>query len=173
MTKRSRIHWPVWEHGRAGAVLAVFFLLGLIFGTLAAGSAGAFFLSAMRAVAGSHVSFMGLLSSLVPPFLFSAFAVYLGRPLLLVPIAFWKAFLFSYLVSGLFSAWGSAGWLITALVMSGRICALPLLWWYWLRHIRGRRFEPGVFCLILGSLILIGILEFHLIAPFLGTITNF
>ena len=173
MTKQSFFSLPAFWHRRAAFVLIAFFLLGHVLGILLSGSAGTFFLSSMRTVVSSRVSIVSLLSSAVLPFLFSAFAVWLAQPMLLIPIAFWKAFLFSYLGYGLFSAWGSAGWLIAGLVMFGKICAMPLLCWYWLRYVCGRRFEVPVFCLILGALTCIGMVEYYLIVPFLGSIITF
>lgn len=173
MTKRSLHHLPAFRHSRRAAALMAFFFLGHILGILTSGSAEDFFRSAMRTAASSPVSLGGLLTALVLPFLFSAFAVYVKQPMLLIPIAFWKAFLFSCLACGLFRVWGRAGWLITGLVISGRILAMPPLCWYWLHHIRGRRFEPGIFWLILSCLIAIGVAEYLLIVPFLGTIITF
>ena len=127
----------------------------------------------MRTAVSSRVSIIGLLSSVVLPFLFSAFAVYLRQPMLLIPIAFLKAFLFSFLGYSVSAAWSHAGWLITGLLMFGSFASIPMLYWYWQRYIGGRGFENGVFCLVLGSLILIGILNYYLIVPFLANIIIF
>ena len=154
-------------------LLTVFFLLGHLLGVWASGHTSSFLLSAMRTVVSSRVSVIGLFSSLVLPFLFSAFAVYLAQPLLLFPIAFWKAFLFSYTGSALFAYWGGAGWLIMPLLMFGSICSMPVLCWYWMHHICGRRFRCGIFFLIVGILAAIRIFDLFLIEPFLARIITF
>ena len=173
MVKHSFIQLPAPAPRGSALALATFFFLGHLLGLLTAGSAGDFFRSAMRTVVSSRVSIIGLLSSAVLPFLFSAFAAYLGRPFLLFPTAFWKAFLFSYMGSGLFAAWGSAGWLITLLVMFGSLCSMPVLYWYWLRCLSGRRFDVAVFCLLLGILVAVSLVHYYLMVPFLARIITF
>ena len=173
MTKHSLIHLPEIRHSGPVLVLAAFFFLGHFLGVWFSGLASEHLSSAMRTVVSSRVSIIGLLSSVVLPFLISAFAVFLGRPVLLFPIAFWKAFLFSYLGFGLNTAWGSAGWLISPLVMFGSLCSMPVLYWYWLRGIRGHRFEIGLFGLILGLLLLILAVDYYLIVPFVAGLITF
>lgn len=173
MVKHSFFRLPVFWHRHCALVLASSFLLGHLLGVWFSGIASEHYLSAMRAVVSSRVSIIGLLSSMVLPFLFSAFAVYLQQPVLLIPIAFMKAFLFSYLGYGLYTAWGSAAWLVTGLTMFGSLCSMPVLYWYWLRHMGGRRFEILPFCLILGILVMIGMMDYCLIVPFLANIIIF
>ena len=151
----------------------VFFLLGHLLGIWISGAASDSILSAMHTVVSSRVSIIGLLSALTLPVLFSAFAVYLAQPVLLFPIAFWKAFLFSYTASAQAAAWGSAGWLIVPLVMWGSFCSMPVLYWYWLRHIDTERFRWQTFCAALAALTGIGIIDWYLIEPFLARIITF
>ena len=172
MTKHSFISLPEIRHQGAPLLLAAFFFLGHFLGVWFSGLASEQLTSSMRAVVSSRVSIIGLLSSVVLPFLFSAFAAYLGRPVLLFPIAFWKAFLFSYLGYGLCAAWGSAGWLITFLTMFGSLCAMPVLYWYW-RRILAHRFEMVMSGVVLGILVLIVTVDYYLIIPFLGRIITF
>ncbi|MBQ8237029.1 MAG: hypothetical protein IJZ39_02620 [Oscillospiraceae bacterium] len=173
MSKHAIIHFPEFRHQGPALVLAAFFFLGHFLGVLLSGSASQHFFSAMRTAVSSRVSIIGLLSSVVLPFVFSAAAVYLGRPVLLFPIAFWKAFLFSYLGSGLCSAWGSAGWLMMPLVMFGSLCSMPVLYWYWMRSVAGHRFEIGVCCAIFGILLAVWAVDYYLIVPFLAGIITF
>ena len=161
-----------WCRG-ASLILALTFFLGLVLGIWFSGCASEHYLPAMRTAVSSRVSIIGLPSSAVLPLLFSAFAVYLRQPVLLIPIAFLKAFLFSFLGYSVFIAWSHAGWLIAGLLMFGSFASVPVLYWYWQRHIGGRAFETGVFCLILGMLLLIGTLNYYLIVPFLANIINF
>ena len=173
MMKLSFSDLPAPRRRGITLILASFFFLGQLLGVWFSGSASELLFSTMRMLPGSHASIIGLLSAAVLPFLFSACAVYLRQPLILIPIAFWKAFLFSYIGFGLFRAWGSAGWLLLGLTMFSSLSSMPVLCWYWLRHIGGRPFEPGVCCLILGGLVVIGIIDYCLIVPFLANIITF
>lgn len=173
MSKQSFIFLPEIQHRGLPLGLAAFFFLGHFLGVLFSGLASDQLESAMRAVVSSRVSISGLLSSVVLPFGFSAFAAWLGRPILLFPIAFWKAFLFSYLGYGLCAAWGSAGWLVTFLVMFGSLCSMPVLYWYWMRVFAVRRFEMAVCGIVLAVLLVIFAMDYYLIVPFLGRIITF
>ena len=162
------------EQGRRSKilVLSLSFFLGHLLGIRVSGAASDFFISGMRLAASSQVSIIGLLISAVLPFLFSAFAVYLGRPVLLNPIAFCKAFLFSYVGYRWWITWNQAGWLVTGLVMFTSFLSLPVLFWYWLRYIDGRKLEWHIFLLVLGCLLAIGIADQRWIMPFLRSIIN-
>ena len=173
MMKLSIFSLPASRRRGTTLILASFFLLGHLLGVWFSGSASELLFSTMRMLPGSHASVIGLLSAAVLPFLFSACAVYLRQPLLLIPIAFWKAFLFSYVGYGLFRAWGSAGWLMLSLTMFSSFGSMPVLCWYWLRHIGGRPFDLGACCLVLGGLLIIGIIDYCLIVPFLANIITF
>lgn len=154
-------------------VLSFSFFLGHLLGVWISGTASELFLSEMRRATESPVSIIGLLSPSVLPFLFSAFAVYGKRPVFLIPIAFCKAFLFSYVGYRWWITWGQAGWLVTGLVMFTALLSLPVLYWYWLRYMDGRNFEWRVFFIVLTCLVAIGIADHQWIVPFLKGITTF
>ena len=164
---------PVPARRRAQALLAFTFLFGHFLGVCFSGSASDLFLPAMRAAVSSRVSIIGLLSCGLLPFLISAFAVYLGQPVFLFPIAFAKAFLFSFTGYRLVLAWGSAGWLITGLTMFSSVLSMPVLCWYWLRCIGRRGLEWSVFWLVLVCLLAIGLVDRFWIMPFLVSIISF
>ena len=172
MASMSILVLPEQGYRKRILVLSIVFFLGHLLGVWVSGTASDFFVSQMRTAGASRVSIIGLLSSAVLPFLFSAFAVYAGRPVFLIPIAFCKAFLFSYVGYRWWIAWGHAGWLVTGLVMFTAILSLPVLCWYWLRYVGGRKFEWSVFFLVLGCLLAIGMVDHQWIVPFLiGIIT--
>ena len=162
-TNRRNVKW----------FLASSFLLGHLLGVWCSGSASEFYLPQMRTAVSGRVSIVGLLSGGVLPFLASAFAVYLQRRILLIPIAFLKAFFFSYAGYRLYLAWGQAGWLVTGLTMFGSICSLPVLYWYWRHCLEARRFEWPVFGLVLALLLVIGIVDCYWVVPFLIDIISF
>lgn len=153
------------------ALLAWAFGLGLLAGSLASIGAQPIFTEARQTFARSAG-----ISAFVPtvlPLLVSGFVVYANWPLLLIPTAFWKAFSFSYVAIGVITAWGSAGWMVMGLGMFGSLCALPVLWWYWLRHIGGEGFSGRIFLPALGAMVLISWVDLALISPFLTNILIF
>ena len=153
-------------------VLASFWAAGLLLGALAAISADDLLASTMRTAVSGGMSISGLLSALLLPLLFSAFAVYVSKPLLL-PVVFLKAFLFAYTGAGILAAFGSAGWLIACLLMFSDALMLPLLWCFWLRSVSQPRREllrSGAFCL--AGAALIGCFDYCLVAPFLASLIN-
>ena len=170
--KRSQF-FPLSIFGcRAGAVLLVWaFGFGLLSGAFVSIGVQQFFIDARQAIARSAG-----VSALVPtvlPLLVSGFAVYAKCPLLLIPTAFWKAFSFSYVAMGVICAWGSAGWLVGGLTLFGSFCTLPVLWWYWLRHIGGDSFTGRTFLPALGAMLLVSWVDLALISPFLTKILIF
>ena len=153
--------------------LAFAWIFGLVAGTVFSLSANGAFLAMMRSAVFSRASIVSLLSTLALPVLFSAFAVYISQPLLLIPAAFCKAFLFSSLSSGLLAAFGSAGWLICLLFMFSDILTLPLLWSFWLKSLScSRRSAIRSAVPVLITTVIIGCAEYRFISPFLATILS-
>ena len=155
----------------AAAALAWAFLAGLLAGVLASGGALASFDIAKDAF--SRVPGISAVIPLLLPMLVSGFAVFVGRPVLLIPTAFWKAFAFAYAGAGIARSWGQAGGLVGGLAMFGSLCSLPVLWWYWLRHIGGEGFRGWTFFPALAAAALIAWMNVWLISPFLSDILTF
>lgn len=160
---------PLWWRKGSAVFLALFWTVGLLFGVSFFFFAGKIFSSLMLGVLYGSVSIVGLLCVTVLPFLFSAFAVYLSEPWLLLLVSFWKAFQFSFVSLSILSCFGSAGWLFRWLLMFSDLISLPVLFWYWSRYISG---EQGFSCteslLILSVCILIGSFDYGYVSPFLA-----
>ena len=170
--KRSRFFHLSVLGCKAGTVLLAWaFLSGLLAGTLVSDGSRAVFAGARQAL--SHPAGVSAFIPTVMPLLFSGFAVFAKHPLLLIPAAFWKAFFFSCVASGLVLAWGKAGWLVGVLTLFGSFCSLSVLWWYWLRHIGGEAFSNRTFFAALGAMALIGWVDLMVISPFLTNILIF
>lgn len=153
--------------------LALSWILGLIFGASFGLASENISTTAMHRALISTPSFPGLLSAAMLPALFSAFAVYISKPVLLIPIAFCKAFLFSYLSLEVLTAFGSAGWLIHLLFLFSDTLMLPLLWSFWLKtehHDRNSTLCCTVPVLI--TALMIGSIEYCFISPFLAHILS-
>ena len=171
MVRFHLIHLPRLGCKAAAVVLAWAFLFGLLAGGMVCAGCRELLETSHHALAQSAG-----ISAFVPtvaPMLLSGFAVYIGKPLLLIPAAFWKALFFSCVGSGIVLTWGSAGWLVGGLALFGSFCAMPVLWWYWLRHIGGEGFSARTFFTALGAMILIGWLDLLVISPFLTKILTF
>jgi hypothetical protein len=125
-------------------LLALFWVLGLLFGDYLFGLAGSNLASQMPLAAMRQPSIFGLLTSISLPFLFSAFAVYISAPKLLLLIGFTKAVLSGFFFAAVYAAFGSSGWLLRCLLLFTDVCSTVLLYHYWLRHVSGiRDFPPG------------------------------
>lgn len=161
--------FPTWWRKCCTAFLASSWLLGLIVGCLIFYAAGYECVSWMRAAADSRVSIVGLLSVIILPFLFSAFAVYISHSWLLLIVAFGKAVSFSLVSLGILISFGSAGWLMRFLLMFSDLCALPLLFLFWMRFISGeRRITLRSGLLFSAAGLVIGSIDFYLISPILA-----
>lgn len=159
---------------RGSRILAFSWFFGLICGVLVSSHAGESFISAMRAAENSCVSIIGLLFAILLPFLFSAFAVFLSRPWLLIPVVFGKAFIFSLLATGISLSFGEAGWLFLVLLLFSDGAALPFLWLFWLRYCRlhGRFPFIGLAVCAVPALI-IGYIDLNVISPFLASLISY
>ncbi|MGM9548844.1 MAG: hypothetical protein ACI3V5_03265 [Faecousia sp.] len=160
---------PVWWRKCCFLILAFCWIAGLLSGAYVFRSAGSSLDSLMRGALFRPVSIAGLLCVTIFPFLFSAFAVYISEPRLLLLVCFGEAFVFSFVSLGLTQCGGSAGWLIRWLLSFSTSLTAPLLYLYWLRHLTGRkRFcsleAAGMLCMCA----LIGSVDFRLISPFLA-----
>lgn len=146
--------------------LACAWVSGLVLGAVL--PANDFLVSAMRRAAAGPVSITGLLAAILLPFLFSAFAVYSSEFWLLIPIAFIKAFLFSFSGAAVIYSFGQSGWLVRLLLIFSDSLMLPFLWWYWLQALSfGKtRFLFNSICVLIAAFI-IGSLDFTVISPFL------
>lgn len=164
---------PRRERNCSQFILAFSWLSGLLCGAFALLSADNRIISLMRSVALAPVSIVGLLCAILFPFLFSASAVYFSKPGWLFPISFGKAFLFAYVSTGIVQAFGSAGWLIRFLLLFGNCASIPVLYWFWLRHLPGCRRSLGWEDILAISItMLIGSVHYRIIVPFLALLID-
>ena len=148
-------------------------LAGLIAGTLLAASSSTHYFLLMRMAPMSHVSIVGLTVTVLLPFLCSAFAVYKDRPWMLYAICFTKVFIFAVCGFGITAAYGNAGWLVRSLFQFSDICTIPVLCWFDLRHLTGRKPEwKRDIGISLGLVILVICLDTWYISPFLALLTG-
>ncbi len=153
-------------------LLALSWIFGLGFGALVFRYGKDHIVSLMPSVLSSRLSIVGLASCSVLPFLFSVLAVYFSVPPLLMPICFFKAFLYAYVSCGVYGAFYHAGWLLHLLLLFVDTLSIPVLYLYWQRHISGcRAFRFGTAGLYLAILLGIISLGHYFITPLIGTLS--
>jgi len=158
---------------RYQVLFLIVWLVALILGTCFAAHAGNNYFLLMRGASDCSVTIAGLLATVVLPYLFAAFAVYISKPKLLYLICFVKAFCFAMCGYGICVAYGSAGWLVRWLLQFSDICTVPVLCWFALRHLKGKGRTFRTDAMFYGGIVmLVGYLDFSLISPFLVILTE-
>lgn len=148
--------------------LALLWVAGLIIGGFVFRYTGSNFVSQMPLAVASQPSIFGLLMSSLLPFLFSAYAVYIGWPRILYGISFLKACGLGYLSNSVVYAFQSAGWLVRWLFLFTDISAAAVLYCYCHRHISGvRKLSAGNFSAYAGVLAAVSLLDYSVITRLL------
>lgn len=149
-------------------LLALSWIIGMLLGIPAALAASEFLVPMMRGSVSYPVSIPGLLAATLLPFLISAYAVSLSEPWLLLFISTIKAFGFSFCACGVSLAFGQSSWLVRFLFLFSDHCLIPVLYLYWLRHIRGESMVTSwELPACIGTALAVGSIDYCLIAPFL------
>ena len=149
-------------------LLALSWVAGLRLGGFVFRYWGSALVSQMPLAARSQPSIFGLLTSSLLPFLFSAFAVYIGAPWLLYGICFLKACSFGYISCGVFASFGIAGWLVRWLFLFTDLFSAAVLYHYCHRHISGvRTLTAGCFWSYTGLLAFVSAVDHGFISRLL------
>lgn len=168
----SALVFPLSQRKFRTVFLAFCWCMGLLLGAFLAQHAGEVHLSLMRRAVSCPVSIVGLFAVLLP-FLFTAFAVVISNCWLYYPIAFFKAFLFSYHACVVSAAFGSAGWLVRYLFLFTDACTIPILLWLWIlgtgNHNSGL-LRRTVICTLLS--VAVGMIDFCFVSPFLAMLIS-
>ena len=149
--------------------LASAWLTGLLSGAYIACSSNPSVFLLMRSAPRSAVSIVGLLAVMLLPLLLTALAVYISRIFFLIPVAFVKAFLFSYLSVAVYCSRSTGGWLLWFLFLFSDIFSAPVFLRLWMR-ISGAERKGTLFLGSAVAVLMIGFLDFQYISPFLAKI---
>lgn len=148
--------------------------MGLLCGISVFYSVGDSFFALMRIAGTRHVSIVSLLSVVILPFLLSAFVVYFSKFALLLPVCFFKAFVFSGISFIIVRAYGPAGWLFRYLFLFSDCMVMPILYWFWLRYVDGKhRFCGWEAAALVAIGLLIGSVDYRIISPMLARLIEF
>ena len=108
-------------------------LIALFLGTYCAASSDPSVLSLVRRTAFGKVSTVCLMAAQLLPFLFAAYAAYIYNTILLLGACSVKLFLFGFAGYLVWTAFGSAGWLMRFLILFSDIALAPVLCLFCLR----------------------------------------
>jgi hypothetical protein len=160
-------------HNVNAIILLLAILAGLISGSYLSLLADPSVFSLMLTAAECRVSIVCILSASLFPVVFTAFAIYTSHIRLLFPIAFTKAFSFSFIGSGLLLTLGDSGWLMRALLMFSDLASLPVLCWMWLHTFANERTSNLLSTAITVLVVcMIGCLDYYYISPFLANLIS-
>lgn len=146
-------------------LLGIFWFLGMLIAVVSYSQARISFASMMRLAVADQVSIVSLIVSVLLPYLLSAFAVYISKPLLLLPIAFLRGFSLMLVLMGTSEAFGNAGWLVRSLFLFSDLSFMPFLYLFWHRSISGLTKDGQWVCCAVG--IFIACLDYRYVSPFL------
>ena len=169
MVRRENTLFMVFQNRKLRTIILAFcWCAGLLTGCYFANCAGNTHYSMMRRAASCSVSIAGLVVVLLP-FLFSAFAVYLSKTWLFLPLSFFKAFRFAYLAGIVSASYGSAGWLIRLLLFFTDGLEIAVLLWIWFRWI-GEGTKQAIREITGGAIlcVMVWIMDYFVVSPFLG-----
>lgn len=154
--------------------LSFFWSFGFFFGLFYAFHTFESYRSLFLAIASDRHAVVILLILQAAPLLISAFAARFAIPALMLPVAFVKAFCFSFCSFGFIWAFGSAGWLIRCLYLFTDTFVILFLLWFWARHINGSRKQlcADVY-LCISAIIFIGTIDCLIITPILHSTVHF
>ncbi len=141
-------------------------LAGLTTGALFA-HLNSFDITWMHSVFSSRISVIGFLMMLIAPFLLSTLFFRLSLPALVVPLAFIKAFSYSWCSGCIMICFHSAGWLLRLLLLFTDTFVAVILIWYWYRNVNSRveRLKNDTLISLIFTL-LIGCIDCCVISPF-------
>lgn len=149
-------------------ILAICWLLGLLFGVICYAFSGPDTVSLMRGVVFCPVSIVGLLNAVLIPFLLSVLFVALSVPKMLLVICFVKAFSFSFVSLGILMSTDCGGWFVRYFLQFSDCIMIPLFYWYWSNFVLPftvpHQSVTGIACCVL---VLAVFLDYRVVAPYL------
>ena len=116
------------------------------------------------------VSNRGLVLSVMLPFLFSAIAVFISKPILLIPVSLIQCAGFSMCCMAADIAFGAAGWLVRLLLLFSDFVLLPVLPIASTRILQGKTLKRWYMVLVVGLSAIVGIIDWKIVSPFLATL---
>lgn len=145
--------------------LVVFWLTGLTCGMFLSLYAGTPILSMMRGILYDSVSIVSLVVTGLIPFLFTAYAVFISKPRLVLAVCFLKAYLLSFVSTEISAAFASAGWLVRSLILLHNSAVCVMLHLLWIRVLSGRKVHWFIISI---GIVVASVVSFYIISPLLA-----
>ena len=154
-------------------LLLLIWLAGLFTGYVLAHNARIDLTSVMLPIATRRVSIVGFLLVLTVPLIVSAICINLSVQWLFIPIAYIKAFFFSYSSCCIILSFGTAGWLVQWLYLFSDSIAISFMLLFWFRNLEPDRGSARRdFVMLFLMIIAIGCVDYYIISAFLSTLFN-
>ena len=162
-----------WWRRHSPRLLAFCWIAGLIAGAAYSCFSADFCTVLIRRSTVQGMSFSGMMTVTTLPFLLSALVISLSEPWLLLVFSTFKAFSFSFCAWGVCLAFGQSSWLVLFLFLFSDFLLLPMLYFYWLRHIRGQAVTSlWMFSGLLFIALFVGMIDYQFISPFLASLVQ-
>lgn len=149
-----------------GAIfLTCTFVFGFLAGTVVVSLAPDVFVFLVHEAIILPVSFIDLLVHIVVPFSLTALILRTRRVELFLILCFVQAFSFGIVSYSIYLVYGSAQWMIQALLLFTRTITLVLLLWFWCRQFSGRSqagFQDLFLCFSIS--VLVSVFDYRLIS---------
>lgn len=146
-------------------------VVGSIVGFLIYNQAGSNYSSLMHGASISAVSIVGLLLSILLPFLLTAFAVFFSCPAIVYFVCLLKAISYGLCSLSVYGLYGRAGWLAQLLIMFTENCTTLSLWVSWLCFLAYRSDKKPYYfgvCFIISAVC--GIMDLLVFSPFTASV---
>lgn len=151
--------------------LAICAVISFGIGHVLAGLAGDHYFRLLRVAASGYLSLDGLLLSVFLPYFIAMMLVSWRKPFMIYLICGLRCITVSACGYGIFRSFEYGGWLISFLMQFFDYCLLPVFLWFSYRTLSGVRRKRDT-AIYLAALILIGILNYMFISPFLVTLID-
>ncbi len=130
--------------------------------------------SVMRMAVMTPVSIVGLITVIFLPLLLSVAALSFSKPLLFIPFAFLKSFLYSFTVSAVMFAFDDAGWLVARLLLFSESLMSVVLLWFWFRNLH-RNYNTFSKDVMISTFIaaIVFVIDLCAVSPFLTSLFHY
>ncbi len=147
-------------------ILSLLWLLGLLLGVVLAGT-GDIVPSLMRTASGTPVTIVSLLLRCTLPFLISLLAIHFSKRWIVFLLCFFKAFLFGLCICSVTFCFYQASWIVILLLIFSDIVLMPVLFYFWIKHIDsvGVKMHSSMLCCAIA--IVVACVDYCYISPYL------
>lgn len=155
-------------------LLGLLWVVGLLFGFLLANHLSEAVFTMMRMAAQTPVSIVGLIIVIYFPLFLSVVALKISKPVLILPIAFFKALLYGFSTAAIMISFRDSGWLVVRLLLFSETIMVVVLLWFWFRNLyrRTNTFRKDIIvCFLIATLVFFA--DIYAVSPFLVSLFHY